>query len=65
MVVKVQRSMDGNTVLIYTRDKSICCELPYKDIKGLRLPKGGKAYYSAHIEGTLIALDTKLCRRMW
>lgn len=65
MVVKVQRSIDGRDVLICDRTKKNWYLLPYHSIKNLRMAKGGKAYYKAHIEGTQIVLDIKINPRKW
>ena len=66
MIVKVQISIASNTgrkVLIYNEDRSICYEdnnpeqLAHIDAIFDSMEFNGKAYFNAHINGTLIVLD--------
>lgn len=62
-IVKVQRSMCGNKVLIYNKDQSIMYEGPYQ--KAIRLRQGGKKYSYYSIKGTIINIGSKAPDQDW
>lgn len=60
MIVKVQVSLAGApAVLVYTEDHAYYAQLPLKKCPGIVTALAGKpkAFFEAHVEGTLLHLD--------
>jgi len=66
MIVKVQRALSGDGILIYNQSRSVCYEAmsPLPEIMEA-LGSDMKAFFTAKLKGTVIHLGQRVNARDW